>query len=300
MKQRHRVAEPAPKAIHRLRSQRDLGDEDDRAPSPRQRLSRGLQVDLRLAGPGDAVEKEGGGGIGGDLAGQRSDHPLQHGALVAGELDALANRADPWGAMVPSALHLTRLDQAPSLEPSQRRPVGARARRQPSGKLGAGHESAQHRLLAEAEPLPAVSRRDALRRRLDLQLHQRPDTARLRPRADAGRQNEAEATARSRAVLLTDPAPEFDQLGRDPGLERLQRLGEATIRQVAPIGQADDDSDDLAPAEWHHQHRADLDVLHGRRESVVEWPGDAPGGEQRFNLCDRHRFTLGTIADAGY
>ena len=58
VKQRNRVAEAAPEAIHGLRSQRDLGHQDDRAPPARQRLPGRFEVDLGLAGAGDAVEQE--------------------------------------------------------------------------------------------------------------------------------------------------------------------------------------------------------------------------------------------------
>ncbi len=106
MKQRHRIAEPPPEAIHRLRGERDLGDEDDRASPPCQRLASRLQVDLGLARAGHAVEQEGARVLRLPLSRQGADHPLQNRPLISGQLDALPDRSDPRRFVTPAALDL--------------------------------------------------------------------------------------------------------------------------------------------------------------------------------------------------
>ena len=83
------VAEPGSKATERLRRQRDLGDEHDRAQAARDRLRARLQVHLGLAAPGGAVEQEvptAGGDSGLD--------PLERGALRAAQLGRLGLAAE--------------------------------------------------------------------------------------------------------------------------------------------------------------------------------------------------------------
>ena len=73
VEQRDGVTESPPEAVHRLRRQGDLRDEDDRSPPPRQRLPGRLEVDLRLARAGHAVEQIGGARRSA-LLGQGRDH----------------------------------------------------------------------------------------------------------------------------------------------------------------------------------------------------------------------------------
>ncbi len=58
MEDRHRVAEAGAEATDRLRRERDLGDEHDRAQAAGERRRARLQVDLGLAAAGRAGEQE--------------------------------------------------------------------------------------------------------------------------------------------------------------------------------------------------------------------------------------------------
>ena len=64
------VAEARHEAVDHLRRQADLGHEDQHAAPLGQRLGGGAQVDLGLAGAGDAVQEQAAGRLGADL-GQR-------------------------------------------------------------------------------------------------------------------------------------------------------------------------------------------------------------------------------------
>ena len=55
-----RAAEARREAVHELAGERDLGQHDQRLPAPLQRARHGLEVDLGLAGAGDAVEQRDG------------------------------------------------------------------------------------------------------------------------------------------------------------------------------------------------------------------------------------------------
>ena len=153
---------------------------------------------------------------------------------------------------------------------------------------GPGDQRAQHGPLAQTQPRSAGDRLEPLGRRLHLELDQRPDPSRLGSGADPGRQDQAQAPGGRRAVLLADPTPQVDQLGRHAGLQRLDRLGEASLGQVAALGEADDDPDHAPAPERDNEDRADVDVVHRLGQPVVERTGDAPGGEQRFYLGDGH------------
>ena len=58
MEDRHRVAEAGAEATDRLRRERDLGDEHDRAEAALERRRARLQVDLGLAAAGRAGEQQ--------------------------------------------------------------------------------------------------------------------------------------------------------------------------------------------------------------------------------------------------
>ena len=59
-----RAAEAALEAVHELAGERDLGQHDERLPSLLEGARHGLEVDLGLAGAGDAVEQRDGEGVG--------------------------------------------------------------------------------------------------------------------------------------------------------------------------------------------------------------------------------------------
>jgi hypothetical protein len=108
------VAEARLEAPDRLRRQRDLGDEHDHALPTLERPRRGAQVDLGLAGAGDAVEQVLAAGL---------DRP-QRRHLLGGQLDRLVGRRarqrhTPLGAR----LHH---DQPALLQPPQRAEVVSR------------------------------------------------------------------------------------------------------------------------------------------------------------------------------
>ena len=84
MQHRDPLAEPGPEAAERLRRERDLGDEHDRAAPPLERRCARLKVHLRLAAAGRAVEQE--------VAAARLDRggdPRQGGPLRLAELGRL-------------------------------------------------------------------------------------------------------------------------------------------------------------------------------------------------------------------
>ncbi len=76
------VAEAFDEAPDDLRSQSDLRHQHDRAAALLERGGGGAQVDLGLAGPGDAVQQP----LLGRSRRQRRDQRLQHGLLVGREL----------------------------------------------------------------------------------------------------------------------------------------------------------------------------------------------------------------------
>ena len=90
---RDAVAEAGPEAGDRLRREADLGDEDDRpAPSGQRRLDRG-EVDLGLAGAGDAVQELLARGA--RRAVERGDDLLDGGPLLGEQLRTAGRRRRP-------------------------------------------------------------------------------------------------------------------------------------------------------------------------------------------------------------
>ena len=78
-----RAAEAAREAVHELAGQRDLRQHDQRLAALLQRAGDGLEVDLRLARAGDAIEQRDGEGRRFD----RSAHGVRGRRLVIAELD---------------------------------------------------------------------------------------------------------------------------------------------------------------------------------------------------------------------
>ncbi len=89
MQDRDAIAEARGEARQRLRSHRDLGNEDDHPAAASKRLLGGGEIDLGLARAGDAVQEK-------LLAGpvQGGDDPLGGSALSRVELDRAGERAD--------------------------------------------------------------------------------------------------------------------------------------------------------------------------------------------------------------
>jgi hypothetical protein len=146
--------------------------------------------------------------------------------------------------------------------------------------------------LPEAKALAARDRGESLLGRLDLELDQRANPARLRTGPDPRRQDQPQAAGGRRAVLLSHPLAELDQLRRHPGLERLDRLGQAALGELAALGQTHHHANHSPSPERNHEHRSNVDAVHRLRQAIVERPGDTPGGEQRFYLRDRHPLRL--------
>jgi hypothetical protein len=279
------LAEAGAEAGDRLRRQPDLRHQHDRAVAAGEgRLDRG-QVDLGLAGAGDAVEEQ--LPIGARLPVESGDDSLRRRLLGSGRPRRLGRRdAGPGVAGAPAHLRAARLDQAAALEAPQRGGVAPGR----SGQLGAGElpgsEGLEDRSLARAEPLAAGEGRGAGRRDRGSRLDPRADA--LSRRAGPRGQHQAKAAGRRGAVLAGNPEAEPDQLRRRPGLERPERLGEPLRRQLGALGDLDDHAEDPARPEGHAEDRADADSLHIVGQPVVERPAQGAGGCQRLDAGDRH------------
>jgi hypothetical protein len=279
------VAEPRPEARHRLRGEADLGHEHDRAAAAGQgRLDRG-QVDLGLARAGDAVQQQ--------LARRlrravEGGDDLIHGAPLLGEQLGDGGGGVELGAAGTAAqARAARRDQAALLEPAQDPAVGADRRGQLAGRHLAAAQRLEHGPLLGAEARFGGKRLLAGDGDLGAQLGPRPHPLPARP--GARREHELQAARRGRAVLGGDPEAEPDELGRRPGLERFERLGEPLRRQLGALGEADDDAQRAPPAPERHAHdAAHLELGHRRRQAVVEGPAQGAGGGQRLDLGDRH------------
>ena len=81
MKQRDAIAEACAEAPERLRRQRDLGNEDDRAASGCERRGAGADVDLGLAAAGRALEQDVSA-----VTGEKRLDPRQRALLCFGEM----------------------------------------------------------------------------------------------------------------------------------------------------------------------------------------------------------------------
>ena len=139
-------------------------------------------------------------------------------------------------------------------------------------------------------------RRTPGRRRLAPGRGQLGDQARqpARAAAGAGRQHQRERARRRRAVLERDPAGQLDQLDRHVGLDGAPRREQPLGRDLAALGERDDDAEQLAAPERHDEHRADADaVAHLFGQGVVERPTQRARARERLDLGDRgHRRRL--------
>ena len=297
VQQRNRVSEAPLEPAHGLRSQGDLGDEHDRAPAALERRLHGLEVDLGLARAGDPVQQPRRRALAVQRARDRGDRL----ALGGVQLDAVVGGTDRGHGGPAPLLDVPCRDVPALLEAADRRAIRSRRRRQVARALGARCERTKHRALAKPQahlsPIDGVL---PLLGRLDLELGQRLHASRLRAAADPRRQRQAEAARGCGAVLLPDPAPELDEVGRHAGLERLERLRQLRLGNLAGLGEPDDDPLDPLAAERDHEDRPDFDPVHRLGQPVVERPPDAPGGQQRLYLRDGHRHSarLGAGTDA--
>ena len=236
------VAEALDEARHRLRRQPDLGHEHDHAAALRERGLGGAQVDLGLAGAGDAVQEQ---------------------RLVA--CVARSRRRSP------------RAPRSGRRRAPARRRDGRRRRRGPGSEHAGGGvrrsspRCSRRRSVPWAAPVWAAGVPPSLREPLEHLALQRGQAgagaARLAPRggqlgdqllepADAGagarRQHQRERARRRRAVLERDPARQLDEVLRHVRLDRAPRREQALARRPRSTSrEPDDDAEQLAAPERH-------------------------------------------------
>ena len=287
VKQGHVVAEPRREPGDGLRREGDLGNQHDGAAAAGQHGLGGRQVHLRLAGSGHAVEQELGvlGSV--DGVGDRAERR---------RLSRVERRPARPGSHVddrrtPRALRRPQLHQPARPHPPKRRGVGAGrlklARRELASAIGTGiRERADRGALDRAQPRAVLERRAAGRSQLRPELGAGPRSTAGAP--DARGEHQLEPAGGGGAVLTSHPEPEPHELGRCPGLERLERLGEALGRQIARLGHLHDDSDDALPSERHDEHRPHSHAGQPLGERVVERAAKRAGGQEGLDPGDRH------------
>ena len=293
---RDAIPEPGPKPGHRLRSQADLGDEDDRPLAASERRLDRRQVDLGLARAGDAVQQQR-ALPGGGAAVDRSDDLLDCGLLLRKQLGPPRGSAHRSVLRRPSHGRAASRDQAALLEPAQDLAIGPDRRRELlGGQLARFAQRLEHRALPDAEPLAAAQR--LLARRGDLGPQLDPRAHPLPGGSGPRRQHQRQPARRGRAVLAPHPEPEPDQLGGGARLQRFERLSEALGRQLRALRPPDDDAEHPAVAEGDADDAADLEILHRLRKSVVERTAQSAGIGQRLDFGNRHLATVWRPADA--
>ncbi len=129
--------------------------------------------------------------------------------------------------------------------------------------------------------------------------HGGPALAPAEPARRSRGQHERERTSDRGAVLGGDPLGERDEVHGNAELERAQRLQQALLGDLAVLGHAHDDPEDLAAPERHDQHRADVDALaQTLGQAVVERPAQRAGSRHRLNLGNgRHEKGRGPQSD---
>ena len=200
----------------------------------RERRLGGLQVDLRLARAGDAVQQEaaGGGVVAARSAGERREDRLQRGALLVGQRRRV-QRARADGAHERTAALRARLEheQAAVGEAAQAAVVGARLRSPAAGPPAASRSStARWRSVRRAAAPSASAARPA-------SVASATSTSRTRTRGLAARPAPGGSTscsAREKVEQYSsrDPARQLDQLGRDRRLDACARLCQALRRDL--------------------------------------------------------------------
>ena len=268
-------------------------------PALHRRLGGG-QIDLGLAGAGDAVQEKLPG-----LTVEARDDRLDRGTLVLVELDPARRRPYAQARRAAADLDLAQVEQVAFGQSPQDGSVGA----VPAGEVGRPELVAlvAQRLERGALPVPQAP---SIRQGLETGGGDPGERLALRAGLAAGahrprRQHQLQASRRGRAVLPGDPQPEADQFRRDPGLERLDRLRQALRRQLARLGHLDDDAEHAPRPEGDDEDAADADLGEPLGKRVVERPPQAAGGGQRLDAGDRHRIQArrargwpgGTIVD---
>ena len=195
-------------------------------------------------------------------------HDPRHGALLLGTQLHPPRRLPDRNGGRPAPTSTSRNSTSPLV--SRRRNV-ARSR-SPSPPAA---ERFELRALAGPEPRGPAESLAARGRDLGPQLVPGPHplAARARPR----RQHQPEAASRRRAVLAPRPQPQADELRRDTGLQRLDRLRQPPGRQLARLGQIHHDAEHPPPAERDHQHAPHSHAVHRRRQAIVERPAQRAG-----------------------
>ena len=291
MEDREAVAEAGAEAGDGLRGEADLGDEDDRAAAAgERRLDRG-EVDLGLAGAGDAVEEL--------LA--RARRPRRR-ARRRGRRPRPAARGGGCGA----------LDRGG--EAGARRGRGARANR----GWRSGRGSASRRRVARSEPTAAASSgADISPRATSASSTARcftpsrspPSSAASPGRQDLGPQLESWRARCGRRAPVPVPGGSTSERPRE-GVEQYSRATQrpsstssggapASSASIGSASRSGGSSEDSASSTTTPSSRrgpngtrtsaADLEPLHRLRAAVVERPPQRAGGRQRLDLEDRHR-----------
>ena len=273
---RHDVPEARLEAAHRLRRERDLRHQHDRAPAGGQRGLHGLEVHLGLARPGHPVEQEAPGGW--LAAPQPGEHSVERPALLVGQgRDPVQPASHRHRRRSGRASQRAQLDQAARLETAQR--TGPERGGQ---HLSVALQDGQRGPLPIGQPLLALQRpRPGFGERRD-QHRLGPGTA-----GGSGREHERERPGRRRAVLLGDPPGQPDQVGRDPGRKHRVGLGQPLGGQRRLRGKLEHDPERGLPAERHPQHGADVHFALLGPQPVVERTAHRTGAGERLDAGDQ-------------
>ena len=245
------VAEARREAADGLRRERDLGHQHDRAAPALERRLGGGEVDLGLAGAGDAVQQELACSAPSSAA---TIAPSARRCCGAELRPAATGRADR-GRSTGGARRSRRAQARPGRAPRGASGSRASTPRRPRARRPGAH--------AGARPRPAASSAARWRRRAGCRrpgprarpsVEPRP-AARAAgrtprpPRPMPGRQHQLQPAGRGRAVLPRHPQAEPHELRRRPRLERVERLGQALGRQLARLGHLDHDAEHRAAPE---------------------------------------------------
>jgi hypothetical protein len=251
VQERHRVAEPRLEAADRLRRERDLRHQHDDTATTLQRLGARPQVDLGLAGAGDAVQQVRPAGA----------HGRQRRLLLRGERDL------PVGPGVRARRPALRArgdrHQPARLKPPQRPEILPRRAREPL----------EQRTLLRGQPLS-----------VGLAGPRRPQHG---PLPAPRRQHQRQRAGGRGAVLGRHPQRQVHQLLGHAVLPHGARPHQLLDRHLAPLGQVDDHAIQRLPPERHPHHRPDAHRL--LRQQVVERPRQLAGGHEWFDAGDHRR-----------
>ena len=209
MQHRDLVPEHASHPRHRLRREGDFGNEEDRPTTRRDDAAQDLEIDERLAGPGDAVDENG------DV-GRRSGDAVHDAPLVGREVGRRRR--------LQIRERVARLrDLGVARQPLRHQPVHRRARelepfeemfhgRRPSQRLQCFVRDAALRRARE-RPLPLEQRRQSPHQR-DHPLSGLGWPGRARHAPQRSRQQRAYGEPQRRAVVTADPLGQLQQRRR--------------------------------------------------------------------------------------